>query len=199
MPGAGRASASAPAATPVRASAHASAPAHAATSPRASTSVPAWSVSVISVGYPAAVALPQEQLPALRGRVARLLMVEGEPEVLSLAYLYRVRVRNVSKANQTLRWDIAHCAHLRLGRDTLIASVGQKLLGLADSSVAVGGSLEVVIPPKASYDLYPVFTVRPRGATLVLDRIGESPVPAESTLHAPTAHPEHRSISDREP
>jgi hypothetical protein len=140
---------------------------------------PRWSVSIARVSTPAAVTLPARTYPRYRGRALEQLLIEERSEVLQGGYLIEVRVRNAARAVQTLRWDVSRSAHLVLADGGVVKPIGHKLHGLSESSLAVRGVLEVDLPPKASYRLYPVFSLPrlPQGAKLVLDSLGSVPVP----------------------
>jgi hypothetical protein len=133
-----------------------------------------WRIQVVKTERPATRALPQATAPKIRGRIVEPLQIEDASENLQRAVLVHVRIVNLSGSSKILLWDVARSPYLSLPKGKTLLPLGHKLHGLADSSVVVRGVLEVEVPPKASYDLYPVFVVTPlpRGVKVVVDSVG---------------------------
>ena len=91
---------------------------------------------------------------------------------------FEVRVRDLSRAVRTLRWDVSRLPYLRLPGGRRVLPIGHKLAGLSEPSVAVQGVLEVDLAAGAAFTLYPVFAQQApeHGALVVSDGVGESPV-----------------------
>jgi hypothetical protein len=135
-----------------------------------------WGVTIVRVTTPATGALPSGTAPSIQGRVIEPLQVEERAEALESAYLFDVRIRNVSRSVQTLHWDVSGSVRLVLPGRRTVLPIGQKIHGLSENSVVAKGVLEVDIPPQATYRLYPVFALArfPRGATLIIDGVGHA-------------------------
>ncbi|OGF17553.1 MAG: hypothetical protein A2W00_13565 [Candidatus Eisenbacteria bacterium RBG_16_71_46] len=52
---------------------------------------------------------------------------------------FEVRVRDLSRAVRTLRWDVSRLPYLRLPGGRRVLPIGHKLAGLSEPSVAVQG------------------------------------------------------------
>jgi hypothetical protein len=132
-----------------------------------------WSVTARARRH-ALLALPASTTPTLRGRVVEPLLVESEPEVLGKAYLVEVRVRNLSRTARVLRWDVSREPFLRLRNGTEVRPIGHKVHGLAANTLAVKGILEVEVPPRATYTLYPVLMLERRSSAsrIVIEGVG---------------------------
>jgi len=138
-----------------------------------------WTVEVAKVERSAAVVLPAAMTSGYRGRVIEPLEIEDKHEALERAYLIHLRIFNASDTVQVLRFDVTHDPYLRLTDGREVMPIGYKLPGLSAPSLAVHGVLEVEVPPRKSYPLFPAFVLdaqRPR-AVLIFEGAGKVKLP----------------------